>query len=599
MFCSIIFIIVFYGLCIYAMQSDESDHKQKLFKIGTVQSAVAISFLVVITMIVFYWVKQNRYIYFWDYSGYWTMSIERAKYMFEHSLIDNFKTLYESINNDDYNVFLPTILAFPMKTMGNEFSTYVLLCFAMFLIPTFFVQGRLAVKMIKTSKISDNWIFVIFLIASSCFVQNYYALLRGYVDVAYLLPMSVAMYLFVEYDFERVSFRRNSAIVCMLILTWICRRYTIFFLIGYAVAMLVKGIYTLLKNHSSARSVVVNFIEIGTFSIAVLMLFFRRFFLHALLTNYGEMYSAYDAPLSQKVQRLIENFGYDTAIIVVLVGIILLFLRIKDVNYIALVLMAVIEICMFWNTQDMGVQHYMILNVPIFMLVIMSFNGCIQWWSSQRGAKKRMAICVQHALATLCIIVIFINFAKVFFHDISSAGCGTLFPQRYYPLQRNDISTIETLTQRLNELTEKTDNYVYVAASGMILNNDILRKADMPDTANAVPHMYATCDVDLRDGFPTDFLYAKYIVTTDPVQLHLPSGQEVVNYLALNVQNPESYIGRHFQYMEQYELDDGVIAKIYVKISDFNNEDLQEMRDHYGKLYPGYSNIFEDKIKLG
>lgn len=118
----------------------------------------------------------------------------------------------------------------------------------------------------------------------------------------------------------------------------------------------------------------------------------------------------------------------------------------------------------------------------------------------------------------------------------------------------------------------------------------------MPDTDNAVPHMYATCDVDLRDGFPTDFLNAKYVVATDPVQTHLATGQEVVSYLAEGVQDETSYIGCHFRFMEQYELDDGVIAKIYEKISGFSEDDLQNLRDYYDALYPGYSSIFAERI---
>jgi hypothetical protein len=36
---------------------------------------------------------------------------------------------------------------------------------------------------------------------SVVFPGNYYAVFKGYIDVAFLLPVSVAMYLLVDYDF--------------------------------------------------------------------------------------------------------------------------------------------------------------------------------------------------------------------------------------------------------------------------------------------------------------------------------------------------------------------------------------------------------------
>lgn len=51
-------------------------------------------------------------------------------------------------------------------------------------------------------------------------------------------------------------------------------------------------------------AVVCDFIQIGAVSVAILMLAFARFFFHALLTNYGAMYSAYDAPLNEQLRSL-------------------------------------------------------------------------------------------------------------------------------------------------------------------------------------------------------------------------------------------------------------------------------------------------------
>lgn len=136
------------------------------------------------------------------------------------------------------------------------------------------------------------------------------------------------------------------------------------------------------------------------------------------------------------------------------------------------------------------------------------------------------------------------------------------------------MEEVQALVGRLNELTIGTDDWIYVAASGQTLNCDILMKADMPNTKTAVNNLLTTSDVDLREGFPTDFLRAKYMVTTLPVELHLDSGQEVVSYLAEGVQNSESIIGCHYKEMEEYQLENGVVAKIYMKTNEYSDDDL-------------------------
>lgn len=165
-------------------------------------------------------------------------------YMLDHSFFDNLSSLLLSINTDDYNLFLPSLIAFPMKLLGSTFTKYVLTCFLMFLVPTFFIQGLIVTKMINNDAFTKGNLFVIAFALSVCFAGNYYALFRGFIDIAFLVPMSASMYLFIDYDFSKMSIARNSAIALMLIIAWICRRYAIFFLIGYVMAMLIKAFFS-------------------------------------------------------------------------------------------------------------------------------------------------------------------------------------------------------------------------------------------------------------------------------------------------------------------------------------------------------------------
>lgn len=221
MFSSLFFCILFYGLFIWSISCDNGkEHIRHVFKQLSFVHIISIGILLIFSILFcIYQVEQNEYIYYWDYAGYWAASIDRMNYMFEHSFIDNITSLHLSINADDYNLFLPTLIAFSMKLCGYSFTKYVLICFVMFLIPTFFIQSLIVTKMITNNMLNKGNLFVIAFALSVCFAGNYYALFRGFIDVAFLVPISAAMYLFIDYDFSKKSITRNCAIALMLVIT--------------------------------------------------------------------------------------------------------------------------------------------------------------------------------------------------------------------------------------------------------------------------------------------------------------------------------------------------------------------------------------------
>lgn len=585
---SLIFIVLFYGICLWGVLCDGGKERvialARKFSIKT--AIITIGILVLFALFIIYWARSNRYIYYWDLAGYWSLSINRTNYMMNSSFGEIVSSLFNSINYDDYNVFLPTIIALPFSIIGNSFSRYVFLVSMMFLVPTLLVQGLLATKIVRKQQNTDKF-FIIGIIIACLMPGNYYAVFRGYIDAAFLLPMSVAIYLFVDYDFRKISVSRNIAIALTLILAWISRRYTIFFIIGFVVAMLVKAVLVIIEEKSviNLKNIILNFLMIGGVSLGVLLIFFREFFLHVLFTNYGEMYSAYDAPLSTKLVYLKAAFGIFSALIIICVGILCFVYERNRINYISLVLMMVVTTGAFWMTQAMGTQHRMILNVPVFVIFVMLFD----FWNEK-------PILVARSVIVVCSIVTVCNFAKAFVPRLSSCGNTAFFSEKYYPLQRDDLGEIGQLVARLNELTVGTDDWIYAAASGDVLNCQILTNANMPSTDNAVNNLLYTCDVDLRDGFPVDFTKAKYVVTTNPVQLHLASGQEVVSYIAEGIQNAESCIGCHYEEINEYELEKGVTAKIYVKISEYSEDDLQQIKDYFSDIYPDNDDLFANRI---
>lgn len=360
----LLFIMLYYGICIFALVCDGGikvlgNVGRKLTPMRAIASIFALVGSLVLTI---YWIKQDHFIYYWDYAGYWITSIDRMDFIFSSDAKSIVETLMSSINNDDYNVFLPTIVALPMKLLGYSYLRYVFINHVMFLLPAVFVQALCVEKLMQRNAAASRPVFEMALCMAVLFPANYVAMYRGYIDVAILLPISILLYLLIDLDFKRVSISRGIALALEFILLWISRRYSIYFIIGFVAALIVKALaeFFMQREKRIFIKILQNFLLIGGVSLGLLLLLFRDFVLHALLTNYGEMYSAYDAPLSSKMAALTSSFGYITFAIVIVSGIFCFYYKRHRVNFLSLLVLLLVETLLFWNTQDMGVHHRMI-----------------------------------------------------------------------------------------------------------------------------------------------------------------------------------------------------------------------------------------------
>ena len=587
------FMAIFYGVCIFGICCDGGAQRVKNLycDFSFLEKIVLRVAIIFIMCFVFYWVKQDRFVYFWDYAIYWKQSIHRMEYIFSHSFLQTINSIHDSINHSSYNDFLPCVIALPMRVLGYTHAKYVFINFAMFFVPTVLVQGLLAVKICesKATTIPSTAVYIIGILVAILFQGNYYAGLRGFIDIGFLLPASVAVYLFLDYDFNRISISRNLAISFTLLTAWISRRYVVYFAIGYVTAMLVKAAYSLIFG-GKWKETILNFAIIGGVSLVILLAFFRSFFLDALLTNYGYKYSAYDAPLSNKLNAVFLSFGIVTFVILAIIGVLCFVKKRNRINFVCMCAFLISSTYMFWRTQRMDTQHRMLLNLPVFVC----FLFLLTLWEDNFANHIRRLL--QNAMVILCISLQLLNFVKVFVPSVPNDN-SYFFAEKYYPSQRNDIDQLWQLASTLNSLTEGTSDSVYIVASSPILNDSILRCLNAPYTETSVPNMVHNRDVDLRDGFPPEFLTAKYVVTTTPVQTHLSSGQYVITYLADCLHDSSNYLGRHFKKVYEVELDNNVTAEVYEKCSSFTEDDLTKLREYYNTLYPNDTELFADRIK--
>lgn len=591
----IIAIILYYSICIWALYQDDSTGvriKKLIKELSFVQTITIILLILFSLELVLYWRLQDLFIPNWDWAKYWELSIVRSQYMSEHNMIDVIKSLILSINFEDYNQFIPTIMALPLKMTGTSYPAYTFVTQLLFLFPSVFVMALATLKLADTRNKSKLFTFSVFI--ALILPMNYYTLLRGYIDVAALMPFSILIYLFIDYDFNKTSFKKNSAIGLMFLIAWVTRRYLIYFIIGYVIALMIKALINLVEDRcfKNTKNIIISFATIGISSLGTLLLFCNQFVMHALKTNYAEIYSAFNLPLIDKIKDLNYSFGYLCLIVTIISGIFCFICKKNRTNYVCMLTIMLSETALFFMTQSMNWHHRIILNVPLFMVIMMLFS--INYKDLKNKIEKYILITIQ----TGCFLLFLLNF------DYSLIKIPTIhkpidfFAERYFPVRRNDIQELHNMVDDLNNLTKNGEKHVYILASSGLINRDLILKINMPYDLESVKNLLLNSDVDLRDGFRPEFFEADYIVTTNPIQTHLPSGQEVVTYLSANLQDANSYIGKHFIEIKNYKLDNNIDAKIYEKISDWTQDDIDEIKAYYDNLYPTHKDLFADRIQL-
>ncbi len=559
--------------------------------------------------------RENQYVYYWDSGGYWTNSYTYMNYLFQ-SPSAAISMLYSSILNLDYNYLLPALIALPLKVFGYTFSTYVLINYVVFLVPAMFVVYSILKKLHASSQCIETTVYgkwtstgIIHgsLILLLCFTNFFMPMLHGFIDVACLLPESLSMLLMIDYDAISLNKRqvfKDILLALLLLSSCLFRRYFAFYVVGYAVGLTLMSVYKAWvscrgvtgqkKNHVRMHaffSAAANLLIIAGVFLTILLLLFRPFFLKAVTNTYAQQYEGYDTYLLTKIKELVIKFGW-VVIIMDIFGLLLSFWTRRYRCVIAFCgVTAVVSVASFFRIQNMGPQHVYIISVPVFLMTAIGMEQL-----SLIPKKK----CLKSAVAVACVVVMAAGFANCYFPESCSAlkPASSLFSMKYYPLRRNDISQLHEMADYLNSMTEATGKHIYVCASGHVLNYSLLQSLDKPYAETTVNNLLVTSDVDLRDGFPAQFFTADIIVVTQPVQLHLAEGtQEVVRFLAEEVMDNHSPIGRHFQKTEKsFSLDKNIIAYVYEKTSEYTPDDIQYIADYYSSLYPDYNWLFYDRI---
>lgn len=560
---------------------------------GTVMAFLGLAILA--NAFAVYYMTQERYVYFWDSAYYWVYYRDITASLAQH-LFAALGSLIGSIRTSDYNP-LPVL---PLVPLGWLFGTnrlpYILAVTNIYLLPAALVTGFLVQRLFHPQSPGRPFLPFVLATTSILFLHMLWAaVLRGYPDVVGVVLVGGILLLQFGKPLAEQGLGSLVAMGVLLCLLVLLRRWYAYWVVAFFPALAIAHALDLYQRHgidwrqylTASRNLAI----IGlTLTLAVFG-FATPFALRAIQTDYSDIYSTYrfSSSLVDAAGLLPRVFGW-FEFVAGLGG--LAWLSVREKTRVAgsfLLIQFFIVFLLFARVQDFGVQHHYLLIPSIAIGIATVVIGL--WERITNGLWRAASIGLVLAALLLSSVTVFAPGAASLANHF-----GSLLPSHhFYPLVRNDIDMLENLLAHMEELQLEQPGEVYVLASSVVLNSAIVQNACKfgPRLRFFCERILITNDVDKRDGFPRQFLQARYLIVASPPQYHLrPEDQRVVGVLAREIMEGHG-IGTAFQRLPgEFKLDKGVTAWIYAKARPFEKSDLEALEAEFNGYYPDKQHLF-------
>ncbi|MCX5868113.1 MAG: hypothetical protein NT009_11685 [Proteobacteria bacterium] len=331
-----------------------------------------------LNLFVYYFIRQERFIYFWDSANYWD-KYQDISNLFKNNFILAAKTLIHSIRHDDYNL-LPVFFLIPFNFLfGNQRLAYISSILNIYALPT--AISFMILLAIIISKPHDKRLFTvssITFLTVMFFPQFFYPILFGYPDVIGVLIINIILFIYLKNPIEKQDFLTLVVTGFFLAFLIMLRRWYAYWVVSFFISLVIERLIFLFREHRfkikyylpSAKNIVVicAVSVISFFSIAAPIA--KRM----LFTNYADIYSAYKESrmATQAFMEFLSYFGL-FSIFFFLLGFIQSAVSVKTRRFsLFLLIQFIITFLLFSRTQDFGIHHCYLL-IPT-MIIFISFS---------------------------------------------------------------------------------------------------------------------------------------------------------------------------------------------------------------------------------
>jgi hypothetical protein len=544
-----------------------------------------------------FFIRRENFIYYWDYSNYWTKFVYLSEHFFRDTL-NTIKTLIHSIRHDDYN-YLPAFLLMPFGFLfGTSRLAYILSIVNIFALPATLSFVVLHKKFTQSYGVNLKTLISISFATIVLLPSFWEPILGGLPDVGGIILINIVLLLYISHPFSEQSILNLLLIALFIPALVLFRRWYAFWGLSFYLTVLLETCVTqLFMRASNIRNFIKTLAKLFMqISVSAVFLFSvaPNFIKHVIRTDYADIFSAYRSnnPMSQSFIQLLSRFGLFYLSLFVL-GAIVGVMNKKTRNFsLFLILQSLVIFILFSRTQNFDPQHFYLL-IPTMLLFSSLFI------SRLFIKPNRFKPFFVSGIALVLILIFLFTFSQKDFWPTKA------FPKifagfRHPPLVRNDIKEIDSMLNALNGLLTEPNDRVYVLASSHIINSSILDSAylSLNRHKQIAKKILWTHDVDKRDGFPQELLTAKYVIVADPIQYHLnPQDQRVVGIPAEFILKGQN-IGKSFMKLPyDFVLDNGVHVYIYKKINPLNYSDLAFLSKILKYYYPDRKYVYEIRME--
>lgn len=531
--------------------------------------------------------EDERYVYYWDFSGYWLKAIDFSHLFFENPL-GAITHVYDSVRSDEYNV-LPNLLLAPVnKLLGLKYNMYILSNYLVYFLPFALITANLIIKsspsISKKSALAVP-VFILF------FTPGLIPIRYGFVDAIGLVYIAIILSMFVNSNYLRQLNIKQSVLLGFLLLLLIFSRrwYAFWFESFFVSAFITNALFAYKhKNKKAFINSTLNLTIAGVVAMGIMLTLFFPFFKMTVLKDYTDIYSAYRSMPPMRQLQLFSYFFGGFIILTAIAGMLLSFKKEKTLATF-LIISTTLIVLHFTRVNDFGGYQHFYLLVPFFLIF---FCKAIVYLDRNK-----------FILPILFLFLLINNYFVVAINGDYDENAYVFCATNGKPKSRGDYDILMALSDKVTQLINNGSNVYCLASSNIpysILNDDILKNTQLPDTHHPIFKLKLTQHVDKRDHFPNDLFTCNYVIVTNPPQTHLGAdNQRLISYF--NSEFLNGTVENHFVLEQKFKLGNNVTAFILKKVKAFTEAEIHVIRDYFKNAYPDYPemyNTYSNAMKL-
>jgi len=544
--------------------------------------AVAAITLIIVT----YYVSSEQNIYFWDYNGYWRFWQDFGA-QFSHHPLEALTDVQKSIAHDDYNIFPVAITAiFGLLPLPSRLA-YILSLFFCYFIPSVVIFSLICRRFSGDFSLTAKALSLLLVATFSAF---WAPTLRGYPDICGLIFIMLSVLYCANNDLSIPKKVKQGIILGgMLWAPFLMRRWYAYTIVSLYLSLPVLNFLLHAKgNYSTRRAwhLLLTFFIAGTTSCVLAVTFQGPLLKRIVSTNYSYIYSAYQSGFIYSIENLLK-FSGPYLLPLLLFGFFTASLGSNKPQR-TFVLFCLFNLffsfLLFTRTQSPGMQHIMPFAMWGLFIVgqgLLWLLGKIRQQSSQWGM-----------VTLVSVVALFILLHTLFGFKLPQV-VNKILPVETLPMQVDNYPNYLALEKTIAKLTENGDK-VTVFSSNNVLNEEMLNTLSHRQLENRIAY---TSQVDLRDGINFNALKSRYVIVTNPVQIHLHTdGQRVISQPVQAILNRQN-IGQAFERMQyEYKLSSGVSAWIYQRVRPFTKLEIHDFLQDLYLYHPQWKAIYPQDI---